>query len=88
MPSSENTLGYDSDLFDLDNTNNSIIGNGEEEAYFKLETLNDTYSAFLIAFGVEVIDPQVGFNTKHRIQQQCFCRLKHGKRRAFRFSTE
>ena len=59
FPSSENTLGYDSDLFDLENNNNSVMANGEEEAYIRLETLNDTYSAFLVAFGVEVIDPQV-----------------------------
>ena len=83
LPSSENTLGYDSDLFDLDNTNNSIIGNGEEEAYFKLETLNDTYSAFLIAFGVEVIDPQVDLIQNIVYNNSVFTDLSMAKGEAF-----
>ncbi len=58
-PASRNTLGFDSDIFDLANNSNSIIPNGATNANFRLFTAGDTYQSFLLAFSVENIIPEL-----------------------------
>ncbi len=58
-PSSENTLGFDVDLFDLDNRNNSIMDNGDTSGMMRFTTSGDTYWPFLNALAVEIIEPKV-----------------------------
>jgi len=58
-PASLNTLGYDSDIFELNNNNNTLIPNGATSAAFTLATTQDTYQAFLAAFSIENIVPQI-----------------------------
>ncbi len=67
-PNSSNTLGYDTDHFSLNNTNNSILDNTggpgqsgitDNEATFWLATDQDSYSNFFTGFAVEIIAPNV-----------------------------
>lgn len=59
VPASQNTLGYDADLFDIKNIRNSIIGNNQTEAKFRLLTDNDGYSVTAVAFSVEIYEPVI-----------------------------
>ncbi len=59
VPASQNTLGYDADLFDIKNIRNSIIGNNQTEAKFRLSTDNDGYSVMAVAFSVEIYEPAI-----------------------------
>ncbi len=59
VPASQNTLGYDADLFDIKNIRNSIIGNNQTEAKFRLLTDNDGYSVMAVAFSVEIYEPAI-----------------------------
>lgn len=54
-----NTLGYDADIFEISNPSNSIIDNGETDATLRLYTQGDGFGAFLVTFGVEVIEPNI-----------------------------
>ena len=56
---SDNTLGFDADIFNMDNPANSIIGNGETAASLKLITRGDGYGAFLATFAIEIIEPEI-----------------------------
>ncbi|UZO80259.1 OmpA family protein [Aquimarina sp. ERC-38] len=58
-PASYNTLGYDADLFEIKNPNNSIIGNNQSRSTFKLLTDNDGYSVLAVAFSVEIYEPSL-----------------------------
>ncbi len=66
-PNSTNTLGYDTDHFQLINNNNRILNNGntfsggqtDTQARFYLSTNRDSYYNFFTAFAVEVIAPDV-----------------------------
>ncbi|MFL1894443.1 T9SS type B sorting domain-containing protein [Aquimarina sp. 2-A2] len=58
-PNSENTLGFDIDLFDLPNAGNSLIGNNQTSATFRLTTGGDTYRVFLNTFAVDIIEPEL-----------------------------
>ena len=58
-PASQNTLGFDSDIFELPNDSRNLIGNDQTSANFTLETIGDTYQAFLTAFSVENIVPKI-----------------------------
>ncbi|MCK8523704.1 T9SS type A sorting domain-containing protein [Aquimarina sp. D1M17] len=58
-PASTNTLGFDIDLFDLDNAGNSLIGNDQNSANFRLSTDGDTFRVFLTAFATEIIEPEL-----------------------------
>lgn len=58
-PASQNTLGYDSDIFALPNASRNLIGNDQTTAEFILETDGDTYQAFMTAFSVENIVPKI-----------------------------
>ncbi len=59
VPASTNTLGYDADLFDIKNIRNSIIGNNQTEAKFRLMTDNDGYSVMAVAFSVDIYEPAI-----------------------------
>lgn len=54
-----NTLGYDADIFEINNPSNSVIANGETDATLRLYTQGDGFGAFLVTFGVEVIEPNI-----------------------------
>lgn len=54
-----NTLGYDADIFNINNPANSIIANGETDATLRLSTNGDFFGAFLVTFGIEVIEPSI-----------------------------
>lgn len=58
-PASENTLGWDIDLFSIENAGNSVIGNGQVSAEFKAYSTQDRYDIFFSAFEVEVIEPKI-----------------------------
>ncbi|WP_340064111.1 hypothetical protein, partial [Ascidiimonas aurantiaca] len=56
---STNTLGFDADIFDMNNPGNSVIGNGETAATLRLITNGDGYGAFLSTFSIEIIEPEI-----------------------------
>ncbi|WP_182123891.1 T9SS type B sorting domain-containing protein [Tenacibaculum pelagium] len=58
-PDSENTLGLDVDMFELNNSGNSLIGNDQEDGVLRFSSEGDTYWPFLTALSVEVIEPKV-----------------------------
>ncbi|QLG45278.1 T9SS type B sorting domain-containing protein [Costertonia aggregata] len=59
-----NAIGYDSDVFDLTNPGNSIIDNGDTSATLRLGTDGDWFAAFLVAFGIEIIEPDIVLEKK------------------------
>ncbi|MEO0505297.1 MAG: T9SS type B sorting domain-containing protein [Bacteroidota bacterium] len=59
-----NTLGYDSDIFEISNPANSIIANTETDATLRLFTQGDAFGAFLVTFGVEIIEPNIVLEKK------------------------
>ncbi|MFC4221744.1 T9SS type B sorting domain-containing protein [Flagellimonas marina] len=59
-----NTLGFDSDIFEISNPSNSIIDNGETDATLRLYTQGDAFGAFLVTFGVEIIEPNIVLEKK------------------------
>ena len=61
---STNTLGYDSDIFEISNPSNSVIANAETSATLRLYTQGDGYGAFLVTFGVEIIEPNIVLEKK------------------------
>ena len=59
-PNSKNTLGFDLDLVDIDNPSNNIIANGATNATIRFpSSSNDTYSAYLVTFAVDIIEPKI-----------------------------
>ncbi|MDY8135332.1 hypothetical protein U0D62_06975, partial [Aquimarina sp. 2201CG5-10] len=56
-PNSENTLGFDADIFDIANGGNFIIGNNQNSVDFTATTSGDRYRIFLNLFSIEVIEP-------------------------------
>lgn len=56
---SENTMGFDADIFNLNNPLNSVIDNGETGVRFRMSTEGDSYGAFLAAFAIDVIEPNL-----------------------------
>ncbi|MGB5420264.1 MAG: hypothetical protein WBN21_15670, partial [Algibacter sp.] len=59
-PSSLNTLGFDAAVFDLDNPSNTIIGNSQNLANFRITTDQDTYGLFLIGLAIDIWKPNLG----------------------------
>lgn len=72
VPASENTLGYDADLFDIKNSFNNIIGNNQTEAKFRLLTDNDGYSVMAVAFSIEIYEPAVQIIKRSRYPDHSF----------------
>ncbi|MAU71152.1 MAG: hypothetical protein CML04_03565 [Pseudozobellia sp.] len=58
-PNSTNTLGYDTDIFLINNPTNSVIPNNETSATFRFETNGDQYYPFFNSFNVEIIEPEI-----------------------------
>ncbi|QWX83631.1 T9SS type B sorting domain-containing protein [Cellulophaga sp. HaHaR_3_176] len=56
---STNTLGYDADIFTLNNNNNNLIANSETSATLRLNTRGDAFGAFLVTFAVDIIEPKI-----------------------------
>ncbi|WP_350286731.1 T9SS type B sorting domain-containing protein [uncultured Croceitalea sp.] len=61
---STNAIGFDSDVFDLDNPANSIIDNGDTSATLRLGTDGDWFASFLVTFAVEIIEPTIVLEKK------------------------
>ncbi|WP_271785009.1 T9SS type A sorting domain-containing protein [Aquimarina algiphila] len=55
-PSSENTLGFDLDIFDIPNPNNTVIGNNQTSSTFFTSSAGDGYSIFFNSIQVEVME--------------------------------
>ena len=58
-PNLINNTGIDIALFDVPNTDNSIIGNNTTTANFKYGTNADTYAIFAIALAIDSYTPEV-----------------------------
>lgn len=58
-PSSSNTLGFDADIFRLNNFSNSVIPNNETGATFRFTTNGDQYYPFFNSFNIEIIEPEI-----------------------------
>ncbi|NAY91684.1 T9SS type B sorting domain-containing protein [Muricauda sp. JGD-17] len=56
---SVNTLGYDTDMFLLNNPLNSVIPNSETAATFRFTSSGDQYYPFFNSFNVEIIEPEI-----------------------------
>ncbi len=63
-PSSTNTLGFDTDIFLLNNFLNSVIPNGETAATFRFGTNGDQYYPFFNSFNIEIIEPDIVLEKK------------------------
>ncbi len=58
-PSLLNNTGTDICMFNVDNPNNSVIGNNQTSANFKFGTQGDTYSIFAIGIAVDSYVPKI-----------------------------
>jgi len=58
-PNSINTLGYDTDEFDIPNAFNSVIPNDETGATLRASSTGDQYFVFMNALDVEIIEPRI-----------------------------
>ncbi|MEY8020394.1 T9SS type B sorting domain-containing protein [Muriicola sp. SD30] len=58
-PNSVNTLGYDTDMFLLNNPLNSVIPNSETAATFRFTSSGDQYYPFFNSFNIEIIEPNI-----------------------------
>jgi len=63
-PNSTNTLGYDTDMFQLRNISNNVIDNNETAATFEFRTTGDQYYPFFNSFNIEIIEPNVVLEKK------------------------
>ncbi len=59
LPASKNTLGFDIDMFEIDNPNNTIIANNQNKVEARFTTDGDVYWAFLNAISVELRKPDI-----------------------------
>lgn len=58
-PNSVNTLGYDTDIFLLNNPLNNVLPNAETAATFRFTSNQDQYYPFFNSFNVEIIEPNI-----------------------------
>lgn len=58
-PNLLNNTGIDISMFDLPNTNNSIIANNQTSTTFRYGTTQDTYVIFSIVFAVDAYQPDI-----------------------------
>ncbi len=58
-PNSVNTLGYDTDIFLLNNPSNSVLDNAATQATFRFTSTGDQYYPFFNSFNVEIIEPNI-----------------------------
>ncbi|WP_228853099.1 T9SS type B sorting domain-containing protein [Aegicerativicinus sediminis] len=58
-PNSVNTLGYDTDMFDVPNAFNSVIPNSETGATLRASSNGDQYFIYFNALDVEIIEPTI-----------------------------
>jgi gliding motility-associated-like protein len=58
-PNSINTLGYDTDMFQLNNPLNSVIPNAETAATLRFTSSGDQYYPFFNSFNIEIIEPDI-----------------------------
>ena len=63
-PNSVNTLGYDTDMFQLNNPLNSVLPNNETDATFRFTSNGDQYYPFFNSFNVEIIEPNIVLEKK------------------------
>lgn len=63
-PSSANTLGWDTDIFQLNNPINGVIPNNETAATFRFGTSGDQYYPFFNSFNIEIIEPDIVLEKK------------------------
>jgi gliding motility-associated-like protein len=63
-PNSINTLGYDTDMFLLNNPANSVIPNAETSATFRFTSSGDQYYPFFNSFNIEIIEPNIVLEKK------------------------
>ncbi len=64
IPASRNTLGFDADIFDLNNQppggpQNFLIGNNQTQVNFRVTTSRDRFRIFMNAFQVDIIEPEL-----------------------------
>lgn len=72
VPASQNTLGYDADLFEIKNSRNALIGNNQTKSSFRLSTDNDGYSVMAVAFSVEIYEPAIHIVKRSRYPDDSF----------------
>ncbi len=58
-PSSKNTLSWDTDLLQLNNPSNSVLGNNETSATFRFGSVGDGYAPFFNSLSIEIIEPEI-----------------------------
>src|SRR5690554_5823918 len=59
IPDSENTLGFDTGIFKVNNPANQVIDNGATSANIFMGSNQDQYFAYFFAFAVDVIEPKI-----------------------------
>ncbi|WP_438710623.1 T9SS type B sorting domain-containing protein [Aquimarina muelleri] len=63
-PASENTLGFDVDIFNINNPGNSVIGNNQTAVNFRATTNGDRYRIFFNLFAIDIIEPELKVKKK------------------------
>lgn len=58
-PASQNTMGFDVDMYKLSNPGNSIIGNSQTSLTTRFTTGGDVYYPFINALAIEIIAPEI-----------------------------
>ncbi|TMM29899.1 T9SS type B sorting domain-containing protein [Polaribacter aestuariivivens] len=59
QPQSQNTLGFDADLFNVNNVNNKLIANNQTSAKVSMTSQGDGYWVFLNAMSIDIIEPDI-----------------------------